>query len=77
MIGFLNLFADHTGTNQADVLGQILNEYDIADKFHCFVGDNVTNNDAKLLAGVNTAWGLKLIITHRISFPVIATSSTW
>lgn len=66
MIGFRNLFGDHTGANQARVLAQFLKEHDIADKFHYFVGDNASNNDAKLLAGVNTACGLSPTSTHRI-----------
>lgn len=43
-----------------------MDDYAITRKFNCFVGDNASNNDAKLIAGLNSACGLNLTSSYRI-----------
>jgi hypothetical protein len=53
LIGFRNLFGDHTGAAQGSIIRAVFDDYDISRKFHCFVGDNATSNDSGLIASLN------------------------
>ena len=53
LIGFRNLAGDHTASAQASVILDVIREYDFESSFNCFVGDNASNNDKKLVAYLN------------------------
>lgn len=66
VIGFRNLFGDHTGLAQAKEIAYVLRSYDICHKFYYFVGDNATNNDNELIKGLNEHLGSNLTMDNRI-----------
>jgi predicted nucleotidyltransferase len=66
LIAFRNLFGDHTGEALASVTADVLSDYDVAKKLHCFVGDNATNNDETYSSALNLRLGLSLDGSHRI-----------
>jgi hypothetical protein len=53
LIGFRNLLGDHTASAQASVILDVIREYNFESKFNCFVGDNATNNDKRLIIYLN------------------------
>lgn len=66
LIAFRPLFSDHTALNQACTLALVLQEYSIVNQFHCFVGDNATNNDNGLIGGLNEVLDLNLSMDDRV-----------
>jgi hypothetical protein len=60
LIAFRTLFGDHTGSNQACLIALILKEYDASNRFHCFVGDNASNNGRTLIKSLGEALGVNL-----------------
>ena len=44
---------DHRGRTQGAMVVKVLEEYNIAHKFGCYVGDNATSNDNELIAGLH------------------------
>ena len=66
LIGFRNLVGDHTGSAQASVILQAIQEYNFETRFNCFVGDNATSNDTSLIAGLNTSDIIDIDDRHRI-----------
>jgi hypothetical protein len=59
-ICFKNLLGDHTGANIAVAILSVIHDYNIALKFHCFVGDNATNNDSERVHVDPLTWWLKV-----------------
>jgi hypothetical protein len=53
IIAFRNLFGDHTEATQGTIIHAVLDEYEISQKFHCFVGNNATSNNGKLIESLN------------------------
>jgi hypothetical protein len=49
IIAFHNLYRDYTGAAQGTIICTVLNEYEIFQKFHCFVSNKVTNNNRELI----------------------------
>lgn len=67
LIAFRNLAGDHTASAQASVILNVTREYDFESNFNCFVGDNASNNDAKLIKYLNKGSSiLNLSLEHRI-----------
>lgn len=67
LIGFRNLAGDHTASAQASVILNVIREYGFESSFNCFVGDNASNNDKKLITYLNEgSLMLKLGTEHRI-----------
>ena len=66
LIAFKPLYGDHTALNQAAVLSSVLKEYLIDQRFHCFVGDNASNNDNGLIGGLSQSLGLELSMDVRV-----------
>jgi hypothetical protein len=66
LIGFKNLYSDKSGANQARTIIEVLNEYGILSKFHCFVADNASNNDKQLIEYINANTSLDLSSSNRI-----------
>jgi hypothetical protein len=44
----------------------VLDEYEISRKFHCFVGDNASSNDGKLIASLNLHPNINITANNRI-----------
>jgi hypothetical protein len=53
VIAFCNLYSDHTGAAQATIIVDVLDSFEISSKFHCFVGNNASNNNSETIAGLN------------------------
>ena len=66
LIGFRNLFGDHTGANQSRIIANIINEYNLRPKFSCYVADNATNNDSETLNNLGDLIDMDLTEEHRI-----------
>ena len=66
LIAFRDLLGDHTGTTQASVILNVIREYNFELRFSCFVSDNATCNDSKLIAGLTQSPVLNLGTEHRI-----------
>ena len=67
LIGFRNLLGDHTAERQALVIIDVIREYDFESNFNCFVGDNASNNDKKLISHLNKQSAILNVGTeHRI-----------
>jgi hypothetical protein len=66
LIAFRNLYGDYTRAAQAFILRAVFDEYEIFRKLHCYVGDNATSNDAKLIKGLNLYANVKIDPQHRI-----------
>jgi hypothetical protein len=66
IIAFRNFFGDHTGAAQASIVRAVLDDYEISRKFHCFVGDNASSNDSKLIKGLNLHPNVNIDASHRI-----------
>jgi hypothetical protein len=66
LIAFRNLYGDHTGAAQAAIIVCVLDSFEISSKFHCFVGDNASNNDSETIAGLNLHSNVNINPDHRI-----------
>jgi hypothetical protein len=66
LIAFRNLYGDHTGAAQASVIINVLESYEITEKFHCFVGDNASSNDNETISALNEHADINLNSSHRI-----------
>lgn len=66
LIGFNNLISDHSGAGIGSSILETIDSYDIASKFHCFVGDNATSNDGALIAALDEHPELSVNEEHRI-----------
>jgi hypothetical protein len=66
IIAFRNLYGDHTGAAQGTIVRAVLDEYEMSRKFHCFVGDNATNNDGELIRSLNLHPDINITTNNRI-----------
>jgi hypothetical protein len=66
IIAFRNLIGDHSGAAQGTIIRAVLDEYEISQKFHCFVGDNATSNNGKLIKSLNLHPNINVTANNRI-----------
>jgi hypothetical protein len=66
LIAFCNLYGDHTGAAQAAVIIHVLKSFKITEKFHCFLGDNASNNNKSTIDVLNKHPNLNLNSSHYI-----------
>jgi hypothetical protein len=66
LIAFRNLYSDHTGAAQAAIILCVLDSFVISSKSHCFVGNNVSNNDSETITGLNLHPNVNINSDHRI-----------
>jgi hypothetical protein len=66
LIAFKNLYGDHTGAAQAAIIRNVLANHKISCQFHCFVGDNASSNDSKLIDGLNLHLNIHITADNRL-----------
>jgi hypothetical protein len=66
LIAFRNLYSDHRGAAQAAIIVDILDSFEISSKFHCFIGNNTSNNDSETITGLNLHPNISINPDHRI-----------
>jgi hypothetical protein len=68
LITFRNLLSNHISSTQASIVLNIIQEYNFKHNFNCFVSNNATSNNAKLIASLNQSLILNLGTKHRIRY---------
>jgi hypothetical protein len=66
LIAFENLYRDHTSAAQAAVIRDVINNYNISRQFHCFVGDNASSNNSKLINRLNLYPDIHITADNRL-----------
>jgi hypothetical protein len=61
-----NLLGGHTGAVQGTIICAVLDEYEISQKFHSFVGDNVMSNNGKLIKSLNLHLNINVMANNYI-----------
>lgn len=70
LLGLVELPGDHSGASQADLIHQILKQYDITSNVGWHTGDNATSNDTCL-----ESLASRLLDEHQVSLPYFLVSS--